>query len=161
MKKMQTPELDVYDRRLLQALQADGRLSHVELSEQVYLSASQCQRRLKKLEDTGIIRRYVALLDADKLGLGVMAILSVTLEKHGDDPARAFKESIAGHPQILECWSVTGEADYVMRVVAPDLKAFSDFLMHELLNLPLVAGVRSNILLEQIKFTTELPLRPD
>lgn len=158
MRKMHEIELDQFDRRLLQALQENGRLSHVELSERVHLSASQCQRRLKRLEEFGIIQHYVALLDPDKIGLMVMAMVSVTLEKHGERPAHAFKEAIQRYPQILECWSVTGEADYVLRVVAADLKAFSQFLMHELLSLPLVAGVRSNILLEQLKFTTALPL---
>ena len=158
MKLSHDVNLDQFDRRLLHALQANGRLSNAELAERVFLSPSQCQRRVKKLEELGIIQRYVALLDSDRIGLGVTAVINVTLEKHGESQARAFKEAIERHPQILECWSITGEADYLLRVVAPDLKAFSDFLMRDLLNLPLATSVRSNILLEQVKFTTALPL---
>ncbi len=152
-------DLDSIDLRLLAALQDNARLSHVELAEQVYLSASQCQRRLKKLEQQGVIRCYAALLDRDKLGLGVMAFVNVTLEKHGENPARDFRQVIAHEEAILECWSVSGDADYLLRVVARDLKGFSDFLMYRLLRMPMVANVRSSILLEPIKYTTALPLR--
>ena len=158
MKENREPVFDATDRRLLQALQTDGRLRNVELSEQIHLSASQCQRRLKRLEELGVIRRYVALLDNEKLGLGVMAMVSVTLEKHGKDPAGAFHQVIKEEPAILECWAVTGDSDYLLRVVAADLKSFSDFLMHRLLGLPMVAGVRSTILMQELKATTALPL---
>ena len=132
-------------------------MSHVELSERVHLSPSQCQRRVKRLERLGVVREYVARLEADKVGLGVMAFVNVTLEKHGQNPAKAFQKAVGRYPQILECWAVTGDADYLLRVVAPDLKAFSNLLMHELLALPMVAGVRSNLLLEPLKDTTALP----
>lgn len=151
-------ELDSSDLRLLAALQENARLSHVELAERVHLSPSQCQRRLKKLEQQGFIRAYAALLDRDKLGLGVMAFVSLTLERHGENPSRDFRQSIAHEDAILECWSVSGDADYLLRVVATDLKGFSDFLMHRLLRMPMVANVRSRILLEPVKYTTVLPL---
>jgi Lrp/AsnC family leucine-responsive transcriptional regulator len=158
MKKNRVSEFNQTDRRILQALQADGRLTNVELSERVHLSPSQCQRRLKRLEDIGVIRRYVALLDSNTLGLGVTAVVNVTLEKYGKDPIGAFHQAINDEPAILECWAVTGESDYLLRVVAADLKAFSDFLMHRLLGLPMVAGVRSTILMQELKATTALPL---
>jgi Lrp/AsnC family leucine-responsive transcriptional regulator len=157
-KKLSLQELDLFDIRLLQALQDNGRLSNIELAERVRLSASQCQRRVKKLEELGIIRQYVALLDRDKIGLGVMAFVNVRLARHGDDPARVFQETIAREPHILECWAVTGEADYVLRVVATDLKAFSNFLLHTLLSVPVIAEVRSTVMLEQLKGSNVLPL---
>jgi Lrp/AsnC family leucine-responsive transcriptional regulator len=152
-------ELDSSDLRLLAALQENARLSHVELAERVHLSPSQCQRRLKKLEQQGVIRGYATLLERDKLGLRVMAFVNVTLEKHGENPARDFRHTIAHEEAFLECWSVSGDADYLLRVVATDLKGFSDFLMYRLLRMPMVANVRSSILLEPIKHTTALPLR--
>lgn len=155
---MHSLELDRYDRRLLQALQADARLSHVELAEQVRLSPSQCNRRLRKLEALGVIRGYTALLDRSRLGLQVMAFVSVALEQHGRQTASAFSEAIRHYPQVLECWAVSGDSDYLLRVVAADLEAFSAFLLNELLSLPMVKGVRSSILLQELKSTTTLPL---
>ncbi len=155
---MHSLELDRYDRRLLQALQADARLSHVELAEQVRLSPSQCNRRLRKLEALGVIRGYTALLDRSRLGLQVMAFVSVALEQHGRQTAGAFSEAIRHYPQVLECWAVSGDSDYLLRVVAADLEAFSAFLLNELLSLPMVKGVRSSILLQELKSTTALPL---
>ena len=155
---MQKTDLDGFDRRLLLALQQDGRLSNVELSERVHLSASQCQRRVKRMEEAGVIESYAALLNREKIGLGVMAFVNITLERHGVASAQAFREAIGHCSKILECWSVSGEADYLLRVVAADLKTFSDFLLYELQAMPFVATVRSNILLEQMKATTVLPL---
>lgn len=151
--------LDAADVRLLDCLQRQARLSNVELSERVGLSASQCYRRLRRLEEAGLIGGYVALLDREKLGLGVMAFVNVTLEKHGEHPAQAFREAVLDEPEILECYAVSGEADYLLRVVAADLKAFSDFLLHRLMRLPMVANVRSSILLDELKATSALPLR--
>ncbi|MCC5858854.1 MAG: Lrp/AsnC family transcriptional regulator [Ectothiorhodospiraceae bacterium] len=157
---MRTMELDRYDCRLLEAIQLDGRLSSVELADRVRLSPSQCNRRLRKLESLGVIRGYAALLDRRRLGLQVMAFVNVSLEQHGAESGTAFAEAIAGYEWVLECWAVTGDSDYLLRVVAPDLEAFSDFLLHRLLGLPMVRGVRSNILLQELKATVALPL-PD
>ena len=158
MKTTHIVELDRHDARILEALQDNARLSNVELAEQVFLSASQCQRRRQKLEELGIVRGYVAQLDPEKLGLSVMALMSVTFERHGEHIAQDFRDHIIDYPEILECWSVTGDADYVLKVVARDLKAFNDFMMYRLLSLPMVANVRSNILLDQLKYTTRLPI---
>ena len=155
---MHSIDLDAQDIRILNVLQEEARVSNVELSERIHLSASQCHRRLKRLEETGLIRGYAAILDREMAGLSVMAFVSVSLDKHGEDPARAFNEAIMRYPEILECWAVSGESDYLMRVVATDLRRFSNFLMHELLSLPMVAGLKSNILLEKQKATTALPL---
>ncbi len=150
---------DAMDLKILSSLQTNARLSNVELSEQVNLSASQCYRRLKRMEDAGIIRGYTTLLEPEALGFGVMAHVNVSLEKHGDNPVQAFSATINEYPEVLECHAVSGDADYVLRVVAPDLKAFSDFLLHQLLVLPFVSTVRSSIFLDQLKNTTELPLQ--
>jgi len=149
---------DGYDLAILRAVQRDGRLTNVALSEAVNLSPSQCSRRLARLEREGVIRGYHAQLAPGAVGLDVVAFVSVTLEKHRSNSAAAFHEAIAGRPEILDCWSVTGDADYLLRVVAPDLKRFSRFLMDRLMTLPGVSHVRSSIALDEIKSTTELPL---
>lgn len=155
---MQTLNFDRSDLKILKALQKNARLSHVELSQLVHLSASQCQRRLKRLQETGVIKRYITLLDMEAVGLGVHAFVNVNLEKHGETPAKDFSYAIGHYPQILECWAVTGDADYMLRIVEKDLRSFSNFLLHELLSLPCVASLKSNILLEPIKETHTLPL---
>ncbi|WP_097460015.1 Lrp/AsnC family transcriptional regulator [Mangrovitalea sediminis] len=158
MKTAHVVELDRQDARILDALQDNARLSNVELSEIVHLSPSQCQRRRQRLEEMGIVQHYVAQLSPEKLGLTVMALMSVTFERHGEHIAQEFREHIVDYPEILECWSVTGDADYILKVVAADLKAFNDFMMYKLLSLPMVANVRSNLLLEALKSTTRLPV---
>ena len=155
---MHSIELDAFDRRLLQALQNNSRLTSLELAERVRLSASQCQRRMKKLEDAGVIERYTAVLNRAKTGFEVMAVSTVRLEKHGRFPSQEFKEAIDRYPQILECWATTGDCDYILKVVTRDLNTFTVFLMDELLGLPIVASVKSSILLRQLKATTALPL---
>ena len=155
---MHSIELDAFDRRLLQSLQNNSRLTSLELAERVRLSASQCQRRMKKLEDAGVIERYTAVLNRAKTGFEVMAVITVRLEKHGRFPSQEFKEAIDRYPQILECWATTGDCDYILKVVTRDLNAFTVFLMDELLGLPIVASVKSSILLRQLKATTALPL---
>lgn len=150
--------LDRIDRRILACLQENARLTHVELSEQVNLSASQCQRRVRRLEEMGVIQGYGARIDAEAVGLGLTAFVSVSLGKHGENPAARFAQAIRGIPEILECHAVTGEADYLLRVMAPDLKGFSDFLLHRLMSLPGVDSVKSSVALEPIKTTTALPI---
>ena len=155
---MHENDYDNTDLRLLDCLQAEARLSNVELSERVHLSPSQCHRRLRRLEQAGLVRGYAAQLDRERLGFGVVAFVNVSLEKQSEHPAQAFNQAVQDLPEILECHAVSGEADYLLRVVAADLKAFSDFLMHRLLRLPMVAHVRSSILLDEVKSTTALPL---
>ena len=151
-------ELDSYDWRMIQALQENARISNVALSEYVNLSPSQCSRRLQRLEQSGLIEHYATILNHAQMGFGVMAFVSVTLEKHGENPAKDFHEVIAAIPNILECYSVTGDADYLLRVVLADLKTFSDFLMDQLVAIRGVSHVKSTVVLDRIKSSTNLPL---
>lgn len=151
-------DLDEFDRRILTAVQDNGRISGAELSAKVALSGSQCSRRQKKLEDDGVISRYAAILDDAAVGLDVTAFVTVSLDRHGDTEAAAFARAIEARDDILECWSVSGDDDYLLRVVAPNLQAFSNMLMRDLLAIHNVANVRSIIALDCLKRTTTLPV---
>ncbi|MCL4801385.1 MAG: Lrp/AsnC family transcriptional regulator [Burkholderiales bacterium] len=150
--------LDRTDRRLLDLLQTDGRLSNVELAEKVALSPSPCLRRVRALEEAGVIRQYVALLDPAKVGLDLLAYVSVKLEKRGKMPIDAFTQAVRGWPEVVACYAMTGEMDYLLRVQVADLEHYSRFVMDALLKQPGVLDVRSNFVLERIKDTTALPL---
>ena len=150
--------LDRLDINILEHIQTDARLTNVEMSERVNLSATQCHRRLKRLEEQGYVKRYGAVLDMTAVGLDVVAMVNVTLESHHENPARSFVREIQRLPEILECWSVAGDADYQLRVAATDLKAFSRFIMDKLMPLPMVTSVKSRILLEEVKGPGALPL---
>jgi len=151
--------LDEIDINIMKILQKEGRLPNSELAQRIFLSPSQCLRRLRHLEKTGVIRGYAALLNPQSIGLGVQAYVYVTLGKNGQDSADEFAEAIKNWEEILECWAVTGDEDYLMRAITPSLQDFSDFLMKRLLALPIVSGVRSNILLQELKDSTTLPLK--
>jgi len=151
-------DLDIFDLRLLAALQRAGRSPNAALADSVGLSASQVSRRLARLEAEGVIEGYAALLRPEAVGLTVTAFSSVSLERHAEDLVQGFEQAVAARPEILDCWSVTGEADFVLRIVAADLKAFADFLSLRVLRIPGVRSVRSSIVLHKIKQTTALPL---
>jgi len=151
-------ELDRIDIQLLAALQHDGRATNPALGERVHLSASQVSRRIQRLEDAGLIDRCVTLLRAAKVGLTVTAFTRVSLERHGEAHNEAFDRAVTLMPEVLECYSVTGPYDYQLRIVAADLEAFAQFMMHRLMRLPGVRGVESSVVLQEIKRTTELPL---
>jgi Lrp/AsnC family leucine-responsive transcriptional regulator len=136
--------LDEIDINILKILQKEGRLPNSELAQRIFLSPSQCLRRLRHLEKTGVIKGYAALLNPQAIGLGVQAYVYVTLEKNGQDSADEFAEAIKNWEEILECWAVTGDEDYLMK---------------RLLALAIVSGVRSNILLQELKDSTTLPLK--
>ena len=155
---MQSILLDEFDVRLLHALQRNSRLTHIELAELVFLSASQCQRRIKRLEQLGLIERYATLLNRDKADFGITAIINVSIEKHGKFPFEEFKRLILNADNVLECYSTMGDYDYFLKVVATDLNALNDFMMQYLLNSPIITHIRSNILLQKIKATTDLPI---
>ena len=150
--------LDRYDVELLTALQKDAGCSNQTLGEAVHLSASQVSRRVQRLHASGIIRRTVALLDPARIGLGVRAITYVSLSRHGDEEGRAFERGIAAIPEVLECYSVTGESDYILQIVAPSLNDLSESVLRRLTRLKGVNSIRSNIVLQCIKTSTELPL---
>lgn len=159
-------ELDKTDRKILAILQADGRLTNQEVAEKISLSPSPCLRRIRRLEQAGVIRQYVALLDAAKLGLGLLAYVNVRLEKHGDaqaagsmrSPRADFAASVAGWHEVVACYAMTGEMDYLLRVHVEDMEHFSHFMMETLLRHPAVLDVKSSFALQRIKDTTALPL---
>ena len=156
---MQTDDLDLADRRILAELQRNGRASTVELSEHVHLSPAQCYRRQKRLEQSGLIRGYVAQVDAEKLGYKVTAFVSVSIANGPWKQPQKFQQAIAGIAEIQECHTVTGEADYLLKVVTTDLKAFSSFLMERLTKLVDITNTTSLVSLEELKQTTALPIR--
>ena len=151
--------LDKFDIGLLAALQKNAQATHQELSEQIHLSTSQVSRRIARLYSSGMIRRTVALLNPTLLGLDVRAITYVTLTRHSGDESMAFERDIATFPEVLECYSVTGESDYILQIVALSLTDLSESVLRRLTRLQGVSSIRSNIVLQSIKSTTELPLR--
>lgn len=150
--------LDKYDVALLSALQQDASATHQQLGELVHLSPSQVSRRITRLQASGIIRRTVALLDPARIGLGVRAISYVTLTRHGEDEGAAFEQEIAAFPEVLECFAVTGESDYILQIVAASLSELSESVLRRLTRIKVVNNIRSNIVLQSIKSSTELPL---
>jgi Lrp/AsnC family leucine-responsive transcriptional regulator len=155
---LQKIELDSIDRKMLRHLQAHGRASNLELAEVAQLSPAQSHRRHRRLEELGFISRYEARLNPERLGLSVVAFIHVAMEKGHIREVRKFIDVIADLPEILECYSVTGDFDYVIKVVAQDLSALSRFLMETLIRLPGVNSVRSSVCLDEIKCTSALPL---
>jgi Lrp/AsnC family leucine-responsive transcriptional regulator len=152
--------LDTFDRRIIAALQEDARLSNVALAEVAHLSPSQCARRLARLEEDGVIRGYRAVVDPHRLGLGIIGIVAVTLDKRVKQNIADFHAAVRARPEIVECLSLTGEGDYQLRVAMPDLHAFSQFLMEVVLPMPGVTSTRSSIILDQVKPMASLPLPP-
>jgi Lrp/AsnC family leucine-responsive transcriptional regulator len=153
--------LDKTDLRILAILQANGRLSNQDVAEQVSLSPSPCLRRIKRLEDAGVIRQYVALLDPAKLGLGLLAYVDVRLEKHAGastSPRADFAIAVEQWPEVVACYAMTGEMDYLLRVHVEDMEHFSRFMMATLLRHPAVLNVKSSFALQRVKDTTALPL---
>jgi Lrp/AsnC family leucine-responsive transcriptional regulator len=155
--------LDKTDRKILAILQQDGRLSNQDIADRVSLSPSPCLRRIKRLEDAGVIRQYVALLDPAQIGLGLLAYVNVRLEKHSEgglasSPHAAFAAAVESWPEVAACYAMTGEMDYLLRVHVEDMEHFSRFMMKTLLTHPAVADVKSSFALTRIKDTTALPL---
>ncbi|MCC2690615.1 MAG: AsnC family transcriptional regulator [Rhizobiaceae bacterium] len=151
-------DLDHFDRKILALLQADGRLSNNDLSGQVNPSPSQCSRRRQRLEQDGFIAGYRAVLDRDRLGFSLVNIISVTLSTHSRDNARRFAELLAGLPEVQEAHALTGEMDYILKVVTPDLKSLSEFVSGVLLPHESVQHVKTAIVLETLKETSALPI---
>ncbi len=149
--------LDAIDHRILDAIQADGRITNQALAEQVGLSPSPCLRRVRALEDAGVIKGYVGLVDPDAVGLPVTAFVRVRLVTQDDKHLAVFEETVAGLPEIMECYLMTGECDYQLRVVFPSLAAFEDFLRHKLTRISGVSQVTSSFALRPIAYRTALP----
>ena len=151
-------QIDEFDRKLLRLLQEDARLTNAELSERVNLSASQCSRRRMRLEQAGIIRGYRADLDREKLEVGIVNIITVTLATHNRDNARRFARLIGDLPEVLEAYALTGEMDYIIKVVTADLKGLSAFVSEVLLPHESVQHVKTSIVLDTLKESAALPL---
>lgn len=149
---------DEFDRKLLRLLQQDGRLTNNELSQKINLSASQCSRRRTRLEQEGFIKGYRADLDREKLGIGIINLITVTLATHNRDNAQRFARLIGGLPEVLEAYSLTGEMDYIIKVVTPDLRALSAFVSDVLLPHESVQHVKTAIVLDTLKEGGGLPV---
>jgi DNA-binding Lrp family transcriptional regulator len=153
--------LDSIDRKILEVLQEDARVSNIDLAGRVGLSPSPCLRRVRDLEERGVVRRYVALLDPAAVGLGVSVFVQVRLERQAEKGLETFEQRILARPEVLECYLMTGDADYLLRVVVPDVAAFEQFLLKHLTRIPGVASVKSSFALKQVKYRTSLPVRLD
>jgi Lrp/AsnC family transcriptional regulator, leucine-responsive regulatory protein len=149
---------DEQDRRLLRILQQDGRISNQELAEAAAMSTSACWRRVKALEEAGIVRRYAAIVDPVACGLAFHAIVLVQLARHEESFVEQFVAAIAGRPEVLECFATTGEADYHLRVLCADLDAYNLFLERFLFRLPGVKSARTNLVLKEVKHQIAVPL---
>lgn len=157
-ENMQEMGIDEFDRKILSALQDDGRLSNADLSNTVNLSASQCARRRVRLEEGGWIRSYHAGLDRERLGFGLVNLISVTLSTHNRDNARQFAKLIGELPEVMDAYALTGEMDYMLKVITKDLKGLSIFVNEYLLPHESVQNVKTAIVLETIKEGGGLPL---
>lgn len=151
-------QIDAYDRKILSLLQHDARLTNNDLSERVNLSPSQCSRRRQRLEEAGLITGYHAALDRERLGFGLVSVISVTLATHNRNNARRFAVLVGDLPQVQEAHALTGEMDYVLKVVTPDLKALAAFVNDVLLPHESVQNVKTSIVLQTLKEETGLPL---
>lgn len=151
-------DLNDADRRILRALQADSRISNQALAERAGMSPSACWRRVKALEEAGVIAGYPAVLDPGRCGLAFSAIVHVTLTRHDVSHLAVFIERVAERPEVLECYSTTGEADYHLRVACRDKEAYNDFLEGFMFRLPGIAHVRTNLILKDIKLHGRLPV---
>ena len=151
--------LEARDRRLLAELQRDSRLTNQELADKVGMSSSATWRRVKSLEDNGVIERYTALVNPRKAGFGLASIVHVSLARHEQTHVEHFVREVLQHPEVLECYATSGEADFHLRVVVEDIDAYNQFLDNFIFKLPGVSQVRSNIVLKEIKADTALPLK--
>ena len=151
-------KLDAIDRRILAALQRNGRMANVELAEKVGLSASPCLRRVRMLEEAGVIERYVALLDASKIGVGLTLFVRVWLTGQDSDTVDRFTKAVMRLPQIVECHLMAGDCDFLLRVLAADLDAYRRFQMEHLTRIKGVQSIKTEVPMQTIKLSSEVPL---
>ena len=152
-------DLDRTDLRILRELQRDGRMAVVELADKVSLSPTACQRRLRKLEESGVIERYAAVLNPAALGQRIQAFVRVSIERQSKDVTEAFEAAIKRQPEVRACYVMTGDLDFLLHVLVPDLQAFAEFSMKVLIGLPGVKDVRSSLVLEAVKQDEGVPLK--
>jgi len=155
---MKQIEPDNFDRKILQLLQQDGRISNQQLAEQVGLSPAACWRRVRALEEKGAIAGYAALLDPEAFGQGLNVFVLVSLQRHTIDSTEEFESQVLTYPEVMQCYAVTGNADFVLRVVMPDMASYDRFLNEKIFTLKGIAQVHSNFGLREIKNTHRLPL---
>lgn len=155
---MPVSDLDAIDCRIIATLQADGRLTNVELADRVGLSPSPCLRRVKRLERQGYIDAYRATLQRARVGLGLTVFIGVKIEDHASERAEVFQEAVIAMPEVIACHLVAGDVDYVLEVVVPDLVHYQRYLVGKLLNLSIIREVRSTIVIQTLKAGAPLPL---
>jgi Lrp/AsnC family transcriptional regulator, leucine-responsive regulatory protein len=158
---MRPMDLDPIDKKILAELQRNGRISNVDLAAAVGLSPSPCLRRVRDLEDTGVIDRYAAILDQAAGGYALSVFVQVTLERQVETALEAFERVVADRPEVMECYLMTGDADYLLRVVVPDVAAYEGFLKNHLTRIPGVSSIKSSFALNRVKYETALPLGTD
>ena len=151
-------KLDTTDLRILAELQTNGALSNVELARRVHLSPSPCLARVKALEHNGVIDRYVALANAAALGLGLNVFISISLKEQSKAALAEFEQRIAEHDEVMECYLMTGDSDYLIRVALPDIAALERFILNQLTPIPGIEKIRSSFALKQVRYKTALPL---
>jgi DNA-binding Lrp family transcriptional regulator len=154
-----TMKLDATDLRILDELQRDGSLSNVELARRVHLSPSPCLSRVKALEQAGVISRYVALANAGALGLGLNVFISISLKSQDKQALAHFEQRIAAHDEVMECYLMTGDSDYLIRVAVADISALERFILDQLTPIPGIEKIRSSFALKQVSYKTALPLK--
>lgn len=154
-------DLDVFDRRILDALQRNGRISNVELAKAAGLSPSPCLRRVRGLENAGVIDRYAAILSQANAGLSLSVFVQVTLERQIETALDTFERVIADRPEVMEAYLMTGDSDYLLRIVVPGVPEYESFLKDHLTRIPGVASIKSSFALNRVKYETALPLRTD
>ncbi len=150
--------LDTIDKKILIELQQDAKLTNVELAKRVNLSPSPCLSRVRALEDARVIQSYVTLLNPRALALSVNVFIHVSLEKQVDRALEGFEKTVVQFPQVMECYLMTGDADYLLRVVVNDVDALQRFIVDKLTHIPGIASIRSSFALKQVKYETALPL---
>ena len=151
-------QIDIFDRRILKELQRDGRISNVDLAKAVGLSPSPCLRRVRDLEKSGIIDRYGAILNQGAAGLPLSVFVQVTLERQVETALEIFERIIAERPEVLEAYLMTGDSDYLLRIVVPDVSDYEIFLKDHLTRIPGVASIKSSFALNRVKYETALPI---
>ncbi len=152
-------ELDRIDKKILTLMQANARISNIELADQIGLSATPCSRRVKRLEESGIINSHVTILNPEALGLNLTAIIGISMDRHTPDRFEHFESAVVDMPEVIECSVVTGQsADFLLKVVVKDMRHYEKFLLGQLTKLTGVTGVHSSFVLRQVVSKTELPL---
>jgi Lrp/AsnC family leucine-responsive transcriptional regulator len=155
-------KLDRYDRQILRQLQEDGRLSNQELADRIGLSPSPCLRRVRALEEAGIIAGYRAMVDAKALGLSLMALIHISMDQHTPERFEGFEAAVRDIPEIMECLLITGQsADYQLKTVVRDMDAFQELLLNRITRIPGVTGVHSSFVLRRVVDKTALPIKDD